>query len=209
MGQLKQILAPFYWKQHVVETPVILDRHLSKINSNIEASPVLIPPNWECNVHSTCNIPELKLETGLLTEIYGKYLQEFWSDCKFPAARLAIQQPWYNSYSRNQFQEFHSHLPNDFSAVHYIVFDEKAHQATTFINPNPILGQATCQFRPSLSSKCSIHDPIHSCFATTFTPQDIRQGDLIIFPSFLNHYVKPNQSDVRRTTISFNIQVAD
>jgi ectoine hydroxylase-related dioxygenase (phytanoyl-CoA dioxygenase family) len=38
-----------------------------------------------------------------------------------------------------------------------------------------------------------------------YTPPQIKQGDLIIFPSFLNHYVKPNTSEKQRITITFNV----
>jgi uncharacterized protein (TIGR02466 family) len=208
MGTLTYLFAPFYWKTHIAETPEILNLYLAKINENVQKFPSLKPQDWDCDVHTNFNAPKMQLDPGVLGAIYRKYLQDFWVEGKFGLANMHIQQPWYNSYAQNQFQEFHGHLPNDFSAVHYIVFDEKEHQATTFINPNPTLSQALQVYRAPLLTKCLPGAPEHSCYQTSFTPQDVRQGDLIIFPSYLNHYVKPNMSTKKRVTISFNLQIS-
>ena len=208
MGTLNYLFAPFYWKTPIEETGSILDRYLAQIQANVESQPTLRPFGWDCNVHTNYNVPNMQLDPGVLGGIYQKYLQQFWAECRFQPATMKIQQPWYNCYSQNQFQEFHGHLPNDFSAVHYLVFDEKEHPATTFINTNPALSQAIQVFRGPLIEKCDPNTPEHSCFLTSFTPQDIRQGDLVIFPSFLNHYVKPNLSEKKRITISFNLQIS-
>ena len=142
MGTLNYLFAPFYWKTHIEETGSILDRYLAQIQANVESQPTLRPFGWDCNVHTNYNVPNMQLDPGVLGGIYQKYLQQFWAECRFQPATMKIQQPWYNCYSQNQFQEFHGHLPNDFSAVHYLVFDEKEHPATTFINTNPALSQA-------------------------------------------------------------------
>ena len=35
----------------------------------------------------------------------------------------------------------------------------------------------------------------------------VLEGDLLIFPSYLPHYVEPNKSDEDRIVISFNIDI--
>ena len=34
---------------------------------------------------------------------------------------------------------------------------------------------------------------------------DIKEGDLVLFPSFIHHYTRPSQSDSERIVLSFNL----
>ena len=36
---------------------------------------------------------------------------------------------------------------------------------------------------------------------------NVAEGDLLIFPSYLPHYVEPNKSDEDRIVVSFNIDI--
>lgn len=209
MGEFNLMFSPFYWKAHVEETPQIIDKCLGRIEKNVDQAPVAIPPGWECVLHSSyqSNNPDMILDSKYLHSIYSNYVVSFLTEYRLKPGQYNIHDPWYNVFSKSHFQEFHSHLPCDFSVVHYAVFDEEAHQATTFINPNILLGQATKAFRPSLSNKLDSKLLEHSCYMDFYTPQKIKQGDLIIFPSYLNHFVKPNTSDKKRITITFNIEM--
>lgn len=209
MGEFNLIFSPFYWKTYVEETPQLLERCLHKIEDNVKKLPVAIPPKWECVLHSSyqSNNPDMKLDTDYLHSVYSKYVVSFLSEYRLRAGQYNIHDPWYNVFSKSHFQEFHTHLPCDFSVVHYAVFDNTQHLATTFINPSIIVSQATKAFRPNLMSKLDSNLQEHSCFMEYYTPQNIKQGDLIIFPSYLNHFVKPNSSDKKRITITFNIEI--
>jgi len=209
MGEFNLIFSPFYWRVHVEETPEIIDRCLGKIEKNVNQAPVSIPPGWECVVHSSyqSNDPDMKLDNEYLRSVYSKYVINFFNEYRLKQGQYNIHDPWYNVFSKSQFQEFHTHLPCDFSVVHYASFDETQHLATTFIHPNTSISQSTKAFRPKLMEKLTESLPEHSCYTSFFTPQNIKQGDLVIFPAFLNHFVKPNTSEKRRITITFNIEM--
>jgi len=209
MGEFHQIFGPFYWKTHVTENQEILDKCLGKIETNVEKKPVAVPTDWECVIHSSymSNDPEMQLDGQWLSSIYTKYISAFFDDFKIKKSTAMLFDPWYNVFSQNQFQEPHAHLPNDFSVVHYVLFDEKEHVATTFINPNTIAAEAHRAFRPQLFDKLDSRNTNHSFYTANFTPLDIKQGDLIIFPAALNHFVKYNKSDKKRITFTLNIQM--
>jgi len=206
-GELHQIFAPFYWKTHVSETQEILDKCLTQIESCVEKKPVAIPADWECVIHSSfmSNDPDMKLDSEWLNSLYSKYIIAFFDEINVAKGPAMIYDPWYNAFSQNHFQESHAHLPNDFSMVHYILFDDKEHVATTFVNPNPTAAEALIHFRPQFINRVNKKDTRHSFCMTHFTPSDIKQGDLIIFPAYLSHFVKPNTSTKKRITITLNI----
>jgi len=211
IGKLTQIFSPFYWKAHVTETQEIVDRYLSKIEANTEKKPVMIPSDWQCTIHSSymSNDPEVALDTEWLNKIYAKYVTKFLDELKLKDCVVSLTDPWYNSFTNNQFQEPHTHLPTDFSIVHYLLFDEKDHEATTFVNPDSVAAESQRWFRPELYSKLNSREPMHSYYNSQFTPLDIKQGDLVIFPASLTHFVKPNRSEKRRITITLNALVHD
>jgi Putative 2OG-Fe(II) oxygenase len=210
MGEFHQIFAPFYWKTQVTESQEILDRCLGKIETCVEKKPVAVPTDWECIIHSSymSNDPEMQLDGQWLNSIYTKYISTFFDELKIQRSAAMLFDPWYNVFSHNQFQEPHAHFPNDFSVVHYVLFDDKEHQATTFVNPNPTAAEAQMAFRPQLVDKLNKKSAEHSFYMTHFTPTNIKQGDLIIFPASLSHFVKHNKSDKKRITFTLNIQMA-
>ncbi len=209
MGEFTEIFGPFYWKTHVIENQEILDRCLGKIKNYSEKKPLIIPTDWECNIHSSfkSNDPDMKLDTPWLYPIYTRYINLFLDEFLDKAGTAKVFDPWYNVFSYDQFQEPHAHFPHDFSLVHYVLFNENEHLPTTFINPNAIAAEAQRAFRPDLISKINKKDPKKSFYMTNYTPIGIGQGDLIIFPSSLSHYVKQNKSDIKRITFTLNFNV--
>jgi len=209
MGEFNLIFSPFYWKAHVEETTDIINSCMGKIESNVLKAPVAIPHGWECTIHSSfrSNDPSMKLDDQYLLSVYSKYITNFLYEYNIKPGKFNIHSPWYNVFSKSQYQEPHTHLPSDFSVVHYITFDETQHLATTFVHPNPIISQSTKAFRPRLMNRLDSGCPAHSFYMNFYTPPQIKEGDLIIFPSFLNHYVKPNISEKQRITITFNVEV--
>ena len=79
------------------------------------------------------------------------------------------------------------HLPSKWSGVYYAIFDEEEHSPTHFYSPN---------------EKLIAINP--SCGIDTLIPK-VKEGDMIIFPSWLEHYVSPNMSEDKRISISFNM----
>lgn len=93
---------------------------------------------------------------------------------------------WAQRYYKTHHMQPHTHGLSGFSAVLYADFSQKDMGATVFQAPfkNPVHGN-------DLS-----HQP------------KVKEGDMIIFPSTINHWAMPNISDKPRTIFSFNCQLA-
>ena len=108
------------------------------------------------------------------------YLQDLQNQMGF---EVKINSMWYQQTVKGQYHELHNHGAIGLSCVWYLEYDPLVHQGTTFY--------------------CPFADPITGDLLQE-TPE-VKEGDLVVFPSYLLHEQKPNQSDVRRTVVSFNI----
>lgn len=130
-------------------------------------------------------------------DLYYSYINDYVMQDKWVGG---ITDFWYNCYIDGDYQEKHNHCnPSSasphFSAVHYLSFDKKRHEPVTFCDP---LGALRC-----LSVELEkINNPNQFC-------PEIDEGDLVIFPSYLDHFVKPSikTPDYPRVTISFNFHI--
>lgn len=96
-------------------------------------------------------------------------------------SQLQVKEVWAQKYNNKQWMAPHNHGGLGFSAVLYAeMFGE--HEATTFIAP----------FNNFIDGSVIRHQP------------DVEEGDLIIFPSALQHYATPNETYSSRTIFSFN-----
>lgn len=107
---------------------------------------------------------------------------------------------WLNLNSRNKFNPPHLHPANHYSGVYYVSVPENsgdiyfldpraAHRA---LSPDPSNAEA--------NPYCLDNQYDSSVFR--YKPTD---GKLIIFPSWLQHYVDPNPTDNLRISIPFNV----
>lgn len=98
---------------------------------------------------------------------------------------ILVNNSWFEKSSYNRQHPPHTHGNCGLSCVVFIKFDPKYHTPTIFIDPN-------------LSSD-SMSAPLNQM------PPGIREGSMIVFPSYLSHYTLPNQTDVDRIILSFNM----
>ena len=92
---------------------------------------------------------------------------------------------WRNKYLNNDFQEPHVHLGSQFS---FILYEEVVIPHTIFYNPAKYLIHATLGYDENFVLQ-------------HFKPQ-VRKGQIIVFPSYIEHMVNKNSDQV---TISGNI----
>lgn len=90
---------------------------------------------------------------------------------------------WYERSKKTYRHPVHNHGTTGFSGVLYVDFDPEVHQSTVFYLPftEPTTGTVL-----------------------TYQPK-VKEGDLVIFPSYLLHEAVPNESDKERVIVSFNI----
>ena len=109
------------------------------------------------------------------------------------SALQIISEYWININLNEKISFPHSHPNRVFSAVYYIK-DDKNCGDLVFINPNKVV----CQ---NISDDCIEEYNFYNATHWKVTPQP---GLLIIFPSWLEHYVMPNNSNTDRISIALN-----
>ena len=160
------------------------------------------PEGWITNnVQTSFNHEEFNQEIfdqGII-DLYQGYIERFFDDVvKFDFVDL-----WFNWYEKGEYQEAHNHLNPDifdstvahFAVIHYLKFDPEVHEAATFVDP--IVNQRYSTFEMK-----STH------YSPKYCPK-VDEGDIIMFPNYLEHYVKqtsPTENNPR-VTVSFNISV--
>ena len=98
--------------------------------------------------------------------------------------KLDLTDIWYQKYYKGINHSTHCHGAIGLSSVIYVEYNPEVHSPTRFFSP----------FRDVWSGDC-----------LTFEEQ-VEEGDMVIFPSSILHEAPANQSDVRRTIISYNLR---
>ena len=132
-----------------------------------------------------------KLKDKLISEddnknyekILENELHNFKKDAKLDI--MNVGEVWFQQYYKTQFHSPHNHGACGYSSVTYIKFNKDKHTPTIFIAP--------------------FTDPKGDIIE--FVPE-IDEGNIIFFPSMINHYVVPNKSSDIRIILSFNVNIS-
>lgn len=167
---------------------------LPYVEKEYERNPSTFPDAWDADVFTTFD-REIDFDWVNVFNHYSPILREFGKNFGL-AGEIDVTNVWFNAYKTSQSQEIHDHLPGQFSAVHYLKY-ENEHSPTVFINP---YGKASVPHKPPFS--CMIHEIPGMWMGQQYI--NVSEGDLLIFPSFLEHKVPRQTTDDLRVTISFN-----
>jgi len=140
--------------------------------------------NWLCNVNTEFfNQNTIGKYTDLvLAEIYPALDALFEEIPTLRTPRVStVTNIWYNHYAVGGNQEVHSHFGTTLSGVYFLELNEPNN--TVFYS----YGASMSQF-------------VTGSKQTKF----IEEGDILLFPSHLLHYVLPSTKE--RTTIAFNVE---
>ena len=102
---------------------------------------------------------------------------------------------WLNVHDQNMYQESHEHLMATVSGIYYLQLDEGSFPATFL---NPLRNEVGLVKSPSRTKELAQHT-----FPNTL---DIKEGNLILFPSHLTHLVRRSESTNLRVSYSFNVR---
>jgi len=193
---INYFFCPFYYKGKVKNQREMKSELVPYFEKEYEKQPDNHPPDWMCSVHTSYTKTDSFLEK--YKDIYMSNIIEFLSEIKFPECKLEVLGLWYNIYKKGQWQEVHNHAANPyayFSAVHFLKFDPEVHTSIIMSNSNRIFLETY-----SLGRKSNLNywDLMHYV--------NVEEGDIIIFPSTLEHFVKPQTTNDSRVTVSFNIR---
>ena len=153
---------------------------------------------WHCNVDTTFGLVDansLPFQNFIKGAIRG--LNEY-------LRHLGIDQPvsygvecWLNRYNKNQHQELHNHAGACVISCAYMM------------NLPPDSGKFVF-YRNTYdffhNSKLPLLTSNHFIYNNRITPP-LEEGDIVFFPSVLEHYVTVNESNKTRATISANFTI--
>lgn len=192
-----RFFSPFYYRGKVKNHIQMREQLAPHIEDSYNYEPDNQPSGWSCKVHTSYLRTEEKLEE--IKTMYIHNIVEFLQEINFPKCQIQIQEAWYNIYKRGQWQEVHNHYGGTdgtyFSAVHFLKYNKEKHTPLVFNNSNLTLLQP---FKLGRESEIDFWD--------IKLPVSVEEGDIIIFPSVLDHQVLPQETDESRITISFNIK---
>jgi quercetin dioxygenase-like cupin family protein len=96
---------------------------------------------------------------------------------------LNVVNMWNVKYEKGEHHPIHQHRGSGYSAIIYFDYDETIHTPTYYMN--------------------SHIDPVTE--KTTFSRPPVKEGDVVIVPSSVLHYCKPNTSDTPRRILAFDM----
>lgn len=119
-----------------------------------------------------------------IQEVFGEEISKIEREID---GKLFVDGSWLEVAEKGMYHEVHNHGQIGLSAVCYLQYDPKIHTPISFISPFNNF------FNGSLI-KCSL--------------EKITEGIIIVFPSFLQHFTYPNESEELRISLSFNMKLA-
>jgi len=108
---------------------------------------------------------------------------------------FAITGMWSTVLTQRSIHRPHTHSNNMWSGVYYVQSDKEANARIHFYDPRPQADVIT----PTLKKLTRENSHVW------FWPSLVNR--MIIFPSWLQHYVEPNPSETPRISIAFNMQL--
>ena len=185
----------------IFKTQIENNDHLKKllVRDILETSEtLLIPEDWTTNKVKTSFGEELEVienNRDLLESEYIECMREVF-DRDF---NVEFDSIWYNVYMDGEYQEVHDHLgtplnPTHFSFIHFLSFNKGEHKPPEFRDPLSQIRNLSLELD---RTRCG----------EVYVP-DVKEGDLLMFPSYLQHCVPPGKkTSCPRITIAFNVRV--
>ena len=155
---------------------------------------------WQSNDLTWEEIEEFPAMTSLLESI-GTEANQYKNDIGWRIdAHCFVENWWININSRNSMNSLHIHPLCCFSGAYYVHADPEVHGPIVFRTPlHARMGMIDSRLEPN--SELQDHNPT-TAESWQYPPET---GNLLIFPSWLEHYVNPSKTDDERISISFNI----
>ena len=203
----------FDFPYHAQFKPQILDfisspKSQEHINKHSSKSQLLSNPSLNSYGGDELSLDEDKNINSFLEIQLKKLLNKVEESHDWDKGDWVDIDPWINANQKGNFNPPHVHPGNNYSGCYYISFPENSgfiHFLDTrpqhrFGSPNPKSKEGENWYFSKNKYDSSI-----------FT-YPIKEGKVVIFPSWLMHYVDPNPTDALRISIAFNaryLQYAD
>jgi uncharacterized protein (TIGR02466 family) len=144
--------------------------------------------SYKTNSYLHVNFPD---ETKEVVEFVEAAAREYWKECNYHSElHPYVMQMWANSTPKDGWIQGHLHGSMPFTAVLYV--DASPEQGNLFLE-NPM-------------DMVLMSQPISPDVRYPMGQEiEVRSGDLVMFPGYLKHSVKPNTTDKPRLILAFNL----
>lgn len=203
MNPYKKVLFPIHiFQAHIKENELIKEELSHAIENYRDKGDSKVPEGWLTdNLLTSFDATNFNFklfsESQVTQRLYEKYILKFFDR----PTKVNVLEMWFNYYSNGEYQEVHTHVQPDmfaprphFSCIHYLKFDPEVHQPVVFNDPIGILRQTN-----------SIELDSNN-YNDKYEPQ-LREGSIIMFPPYLEHYVPKSEPTPNnpRISVAFNI----
>ena len=179
----------YFWKLKVPNHQIIKDKYLQSFIDGYDNNIYRVPKGWVTHKCHT-SFEETKLTDKDICDEYSSVFNTI-----FEKKWSGNFELWYQVYKNNEYQEWHDHMPATLSAIHFLNFKEE-HKAPIF--EDPLKGLKSIINRTALNKDLSS--------SLRYIPE-VEEGDIIIFPSYLQHTVPAGKYNSHRVTIAINLNV--
>ena len=147
--------------------------------------------NWQSNHNPNLHEhPKYKPLGKKVLELSKEYIE----DLKFEFDDHYVTGMWSNILKPGEFHSPHTHSNNLVSGVFYLQTNDNS-PAITFLDPRP------------QSSVLQPQAKEHNIFNSTMFFYPAKVNRMILFPSWLEHYVPQNDTKFSRVSIAFNVML--
>jgi uncharacterized protein (TIGR02466 family) len=156
------------------------------------------PLGWSCNVKTNYDNDNDNDFLKKHFDFYNMIIEYFLKSMNFNETKYLgwnCSSIWYNIYKKGTFQEKHDHWPSMFSLIHLLKYDKKKHSPPKFYNP---LKYNNFYRRDQINDRM---------YENSISLNDLVEGTVIVFPSYLEHSVPENKSREERISIAMNFDV--
>jgi len=180
-------------KLHLAETPALKEAFMPEMLRRYEENAYVKPSRWQTDrVHTSFDAERKDLVINFIDampEPYDNLLRQF-----VRADRFDLEF-WHNVYwKKEEYQERHHHIPNHISFIHFFAFDKAEHRPPVFYDPARMIKRQLA------------HDSVEAEYWEDRAEIAVEEGDVLVFPSYLEHYVPPGKYTKPRITVSMNVK---
>ncbi len=189
LAEKKELFAIPVVKLRIPEHDVLKQQFLPEILAHYEADDFVKPGYWETDrIHSSFATPPKDAVIKSMPAPYQKIIGEYVRADKFSV------HVWHNVYWKNEeYQEVHHHIPFHISLIHFLAFDRTEHKAPVFYDPARQI------------KAYAVRDDIPKDVYEDKAQLEVDEGDVLIFPSYLEHRVPAGKYKNPRVTVSMNV----
>lgn len=194
---LKLLPAPFIYYgralNHDKHKQSLINRILPEHNQHQKDTEYKWAPNTDSNVvtnfaKSSIDFFSKQEYNDIIWYTVDKFFDEITNTPLQPINRkpndIIVESLWWNVYQPGDFVELHNHHPAGISGIYFLELSDNNTTMFTYDNHFPITDSL----------------PLWSVYHKA---DDVKEGDILLFPSRLNHYVSPVKT--RKISISFNL----